>query len=332
MTQLASAIYPKFRENIWRFSEDGEKSYLITSDEAFEVDVDDVKTFLKIRSHCTGHNSIEDIARKSGVAADKVSSIIDSLREIGVTYPEVANEDSVDVTHKKWIAICDIWSEELKMNFIGNQLMEGKLPKEALIGWLIEMYHYISDFPDAIDVATQHAEGELKTLLIKYANEERHHNVFVLRTLENLGISQREVQSSTPMLSTRLVGFIMRDLFQTCPSSVLLMAALVEANEIEEDKVGLFNERMQQHYHTPDQAFKPYFDHQDIDAKLGHVRLLKDNLHLLHFKDKHTRDQVVNKLHDLKHAFDLMGLEITHYYQDLGGKYFPRQPIDFGAI
>jgi pyrroloquinoline quinone (PQQ) biosynthesis protein C len=329
---IYSKTYPKFRENIWRFSGDSEKAYLITSDEAFEVDSDDVKTFLKIRSHCTGHNNIADIANKSGIDVAKVESIINSLAEIGITYPAIEPDDSDDVVNKKFINLCEIWSEELKINFIGNKLMEGKLPREALIGWLIEMYHYISDFPAAIDVAVDHAEGELKTLLIKYANEERHHNVYVLRTLKNLCVKEEEVRGSTPMLSTRLVGFIMRDLFQLCPSSVLIMAALVEANEVEEDKLDIFNDKMKEHYNTPDKAFKPYFDHQDIDAKLGHVNLLKNNLHLLKFDSKETRDQVVNKLHDLKHAFDLMGLEIEDYYKDMAGKYFPRQPIYYGAI
>ena len=50
----------------------------------------------------------------------------------------------------------------------------------------------------------------------------------------------------------------------------------VEANEVEEGKLDIFNEKMKEHYNTPDKAFKPYFDHQDIDAKLGHVNLLKD--------------------------------------------------------
>lgn len=286
----------------------------------------------KIRSHCTGYNSIADISKKSGVDAIKVESIIESLSEIGIIHPSEESEETNEVVNKKFMNLCEIWAEELKINFIGNKLMEGKLPKEVLIGWLIEMYHYISDFPSAIDVAVSQAEGELKTLLCKYANEERHHNVYVLRTLNNIGITEEEVKSSTPMLSTRLIGFIMRDLFQLCPSSVLLMAALVEANEVEEDKLDVFNEKMKEHYNTPDKAFKPYFDHQDIDAKLGHINLLKENLHLLQFDSKKTRDLVVNKLHDLKHAFDLMGLEIEDYYKDMAGKYFPRQPIYFGAI
>ncbi len=332
MEKINLQHYPKFRENIWRFSHDNEKAYLITSDAAFEVDPNEVKIFLKIRPHCTGYNSITEISTKSGVEITKIKSIIDSLSEINIIYPTKESEDNTEVVNKKLMNLCNIWSEELKINFIGNKLMEGKLPKEALIGWLIEMYHYISDFPAAIDVAVNYAEGELKTLLIRYANEERHHNIYVLRTLLNLGIKEEEVKFSTPMLSTRLVGFIMRDLFQLCPSSVLLMAALVEANEIEEDKLDIFNEKMKRYYDTPDQAFKPYFDHQDIDAKLGHVNLLRDNLHLLQFDSKKTRDLVVNKLHDLKHAFDLMGLEITDYYKEMAGKYFPRQPIFFDAI
>ena len=168
--------------------------------------------------------------------------------------------------------------------------------------------------------------------MIKYANEERHHNVYVLKTLKNLGVKEEEVKSSTPLLSTRLVGFIMRELFKLSPSSVLLMAALVEAVDIDEKHIKRFHEKMKKYYDVPDDAFKPYFDHQEIDIKLGHANLLKNNLHLLKFKNLEIRDLIVNNLHDLKHAFDLMGIEIEDYYKELNGKYFPRQPIFYDAI
>lgn len=332
MEIIEREIYPKFRENIWRFTADRKKVYLITSDEAFEVDAEDAQSFIKIRPFCTGHNSLSDIAMKTGINIEKIESIIDALFDINLMHPTIHQEHDAEEIATKFSNICNVWSEELKINFIGNKLIEGQLPKKALIGWLIEMYHYISDFPAAIDVAAGCAEGELKKLLINYADEERHHNVYVLRTLANLGIKESEVISSTPMLSTRLVGFIMRELFQLCPSSVLLMAALVEANEFEEGQIDIFNAKMTEHYNLPDNAFKPYFEHQNIDAKLGHVNLLKNNLHLLTFNTVQTRDLVVNKLHDLKHTFDLMGIEIEAYYGNINGKYFPRQPIYFDAI
>ena len=48
--------------------------------------------------------------------------------------------------------------------------------------------------------------------------------------------------------------------------------------------------------------------------------------------DAHVLDQVVNKIHDLKHAFDLQGIEIKAYFTTLNGKYLPRQPVTFASI
>ena len=114
--------------------------------------------------------------------------------------------------------------------------------------------------------------------------------------------------------------------------SILLQPLKTSLGRLTYDQAALFNEQMKKHFNTPDNAFKPYFDHQDIDAKLGHVNLLRDNLHLLSFDSNKTRDLIVNKLHDLKHAFDLMSIEIEDYYSNKNGKYFPRQPIYFAAI
>lgn len=136
MKNTHAKAHPKFRENIWRFSSDGEKAYLLTSDEAFEVDANEARAFLKIRSYCTGHNNITDISEKSGIEIAKVKSIIASLAEIGVIYPAIEPDDNNEAVNKKFLRICELWPEELKVNFIGNRLMHGRLSKDS-IGWMV---------------------------------------------------------------------------------------------------------------------------------------------------------------------------------------------------
>ena len=48
-------------------------------------------------------------------------------------------------------------------------------------------------------------------------------------------------------------------------------------------------------------------------------------------RDEQTLHDIVNKLHDLKHAFDVQKLEIEHYYARKGN-YVPRQFVDFFAV
>ncbi|MFM7791165.1 MAG: hypothetical protein ACKO90_24675, partial [Microcystis panniformis] len=138
------------------------------------------------------HYSVEEIAQKSGLSPEDVTDILDSLDQIGVLRPTSEPEGKLDIEYvrnalKKG---CEIWSGELSDTYIGNEFAEGNLPKTVLIGWQLEMYHYVKDFPHAIDHGAKRATGKLKEVLLKYADEERGHEEFVVQTLQNLGLSR----------------------------------------------------------------------------------------------------------------------------------------------
>jgi len=65
---------------------------------------------------------------------------------------------------------------------------------------------------------------------------------------------------------------------------------------------------------------------------LGHSKLLEDNLELFSVAEPGALDRIVDKMHDLKHAFELQSSEIKSYYGNLSGMYFPRQPMTFSAL
>ncbi|MES2208203.1 MAG: hypothetical protein V4525_15570 [Pseudomonadota bacterium] len=326
-------MYPRLRENVWHINPQKEMATLITSKATFEVPTLPALEFLKMRSYCTGHYSIDDIAVKSGLKTDDVNALLGSLKPAEIIYfSEAAENPSIEHVRDAFMRACKIWSDELRISYIGNEFAAGKLPKPALVGWLIEMYHYIKDFPYAIEHAAHCATGELKKILTQYANEEKGHEKFVLDTLVNLGLSRSEVETSIPLLSTRLVGFLMRELFELEPSSVLMVAAVIEAQEFNEEQIAEFKVSLAEHYHVDAKAFDPYFKHQQIDVGLGHAELLESHLDLIEIQDRKCLDQVANKIHDLKHAFDLQGIEIKAYFNRLDGKYFPRQPVNFESI
>ena len=327
--------YPRLRENVWHVQPDAAESFLITTDGSFQVPTDEVLTFLRVRSHCTGFNSLDEIAAKSAVPLEKIKSILTALQEIDLVIPPDqagAPPPSVDLARDKAIKICKIWAEELKQSYIANQLAGSALPKTVLVGWLIEMYHYIKDFSYAIEHGARVATGPLRTLLERYAREERGHEEFVTSTLTNIGLSRAEVERSSPLPSTRLIGFIMREMFALEPASTLMMAALVESQEFDAGGVADFEKVLEEQYQLPAGAMAPYFKHQQIDTDLGHSRLLEDNIQLFSVTDPEKLDAIVNKLHDLKHSFDLQGTEIKSYYNDMQGRYLPRQPIGFHAL
>lgn len=327
-------MFPKLKENVWHIDPQQDSALLITSRNRFQVPTAAALQFLRMRSYCTGWHSLEDIADQSGLALDDVNALLGSLAPAGIVYSATDEGCPLSTEHVRDVLLraCGIWSDELRLSYIGNEFAAGALPKAVLIGWLLEMYHYIRDFPDALEHAAAHANGKLKDVLRRYADEERGHEGFVLQTLVNLGLSKIEVTTSIPLLSTRLVGFLMRELFELEPASTLMVAAVIEAQEFDAAQIARFKARLHEHYGVDVRAFDPYFRHQEIDVSLGHAALLASNIDLIEINDAQVLDQVVNKIHDLKHAFDLQGIEIKAYYTTLNGKYLPRQPVTFESI
>lgn len=319
---------PRLRENLWQVSPDEPLAFVDTPDGSFTVPTGQALAFLAIRAHCTPHNSVAEIAARSGVPVAEVAAMLASLQDIGL----IGARGDGDVTARLQRMIA-LWSHELARDFIGNALIAEDLPRSVLVGWLLETYHYVRDFPEAIaQAAAQAADGPLRMLLHRYAEEERGHEHFVLETLENIGLSRAEVIASRPLVSTRMIGFLMRDLFAIAPAAVLLMAGLVEAQDLPEGEVTAFQAEMEARYELAPGALAPYFAHQAIDSQLGHQRLFADHAELFDLRDPALLDRVIDRLHDLKHGFDLQGLEIRHYYGAQQGAYLPRQPMELAAI
>ena len=325
--------FPKFRHNLWTFSEGTDMARLIVSHSKFDVPVDEAREFLEIRSFCTGHNSLESVSSKSGVSLARVEAIIGSMSEARILHLpfESLNDLSIADVRSVILSACQLWSEQLRDHNISVEIVNGELPRRVVIGWLLETYHYIKAFPKALAYASEHAEGELKDVIIKYAEQEKGHEAFIAACLENLGLSIEEIEASIPLVSTRAIDLLMKEMFALEPCTVLMVARLVEAYEIEEDSIDHFKTLLENKYQIDGSAVDPLFAHARIDEEMGHAKLLEENLHLLEFRDINHVHDVINKLHDFKHAIDLQGLEIKDYYSKTGN-YFPRQYVDYFAI
>jgi hypothetical protein len=175
------------------------------------------------------------------------------------------------------------------------------------------------------------SKGELKNILQKYAKEEKGHEVFILETLMSAGFKKSEIESSTPLVSTRAIQMILEDLFSFEPISVFIVASIIESEEYHEESKRNFCHSMKKLYGFSESIWEPFFNHIEIDTKLEHQHLLFKYKHYLKMINRKKLDILVNKLHDLKHAFDLQALEIKDHYSKTGC-YIPRQFVGFSSI
>src|SRR3990167_9408982 len=149
-------MFPKFRHNLWTtYEDDPEITYLTLSHGTFEVSTQDVSRFLKIRSFCTGHNTVADIAEKSSMPDQEVLSIVNSMQEIDAFHLpckplQTLSKEEIVYTLE---AATNIWAEQLADTYISRDIFAGKTSKNVVLGWLLETYHYVKLFPTALEIA-----------------------------------------------------------------------------------------------------------------------------------------------------------------------------------
>jgi hypothetical protein len=329
------SIFPKFRHNLLTTYDDNpDVTYLRVSHAQFEIPTTQAKEFLNIRTFCTGHNDLEEIAKKSKMPKKRVKSILKSLitnnviRPKSIKFENYSPEEIQDIL----LTVTGMWAEQLEETYIAANIKNGKETRNTLVGWLLETYHYIKDFPAIILAGAAHATGELKRVLEQYAAQEKAHEKYVLDVLLKLGFKKEEVEISIPLVSTKLIHLLMKELVVIVPSACLLIARMVEADgEASLEQLIQFADEVEKHYKLEPGTCASLTKHTLIDHRAGHAVLAQKYRHLLKMPSGNCMDFVVNSLHDIKHAFDNQSLEIKDYYNK-SGNYIPRQFVDRYSI
>jgi hypothetical protein len=325
---------PKFIHNLWTpYDDDPLHIQLRTSKGYFEVDKIDAALFLKIRSLCTGNRTQEEIAVLTKIPIAKVNEIIDSLASIGT----IRQEEDIQLIsdndfRNKLLIACEMWGEQLAETNLFLEILSGNHPVNVFKGFLLETYHYIKDFPEILHCAAEKAiDSNLKEEIFNYYLQELGHESFIMLDLMKLGFSEKEVENSVPLVSTQTIIWLMKDLFERFPFTVFLVAKVIEADDFDENLGDEIRDSIQTNLQVDRSTLDGLIEHMKVDYSLGHSQLLEKNLQYIIFEEKEAIHFVINRIHDIKHAFDLQKLEIIQYYTQ-EGNYIPRQRVDYFGV
>lgn len=313
-------MLPCLRENVWCIDPNQPTAFLMTSTATFEVPTEVALRFLRLRSWCTGLNSLDRIADRSALPIDEVEDLLRWLEPAGIIRWSVGDSppgDPLEILARA----CRLWNDEHRIASLGSAIASGTVAQPVVRGWLLEQYHLTIDLPAAVEHGASRANGRLRGLLLDVAAQERGREKPVRQALTELGVSGMEVDSSIPLLSTRLVGFLMRELFELEPWSVLMVLAVTELRASAGETAN-----------TSEGPLSPYLHELKVHAGLGHAGLLEANSELVTVDDSRRVDRALNMVHDLMHAFDLQRQEVMSYFGSLDGKYFPRQAVSLASI
>lgn len=123
----------------------------------------------------------------------------------------------------------------------------------------------------------------------------------------------------------------MEDLFIKYPITVFLLSRIIEADEFSEENAEFVRSKIKEHFNLDRNSLDKLMLHAKVDFDLGHSNLIYKNKSLITLEDKNDAHFILNRIHDIKHAFDLQKIEIIEYYNHTGN-YIPRQKVDFFGV
>ena len=201
---------------------------LYTSTDRYGVPIDDAFRFLRIRTHCTGFHTVATISHRTDVPLDELMKILDSLEAVNLFYPEGNDLELVDSSQAQEVLIraVDLWACEMQWTFLGRELLVGGLNKNTVIGWLLEAYHEARELSEALDAFVHRVANNIRSAIAGCVAQWADAKSYILASLGKLGLSEREVETSVPLLATRLVGFLVRELFELEPVTALMVLSI----------------------------------------------------------------------------------------------------------
>lgn len=327
--------YPKLRHDLWySYQEQSNIFHLIVPGAMYEIPRLEAAKFLKIRPYCTGHNNIQEISKRSHISVSAIKGMIRSLQEIGVLHHPVIDEHKIEpsLIYNRLEEACLAWREQLKQTYIANDIMQLRSTKRVVMGWMLETYHYIKQFPFALSAGIDHTKNPtFKKFLMKYAAQEKGHERYIENCLIKMGFTSNEVRAGNCLVSTGLIHKQMLEMVRYEPLAVLPISLMIESLEYEEEELSRTYEEIALFYGFERTTFQDFLHHMKVDFQLGHGKIFSECKELLKEISVEKINSIVNSLHDLKHCFDLQSLEIKKHYEKKG-TYMPRQYISFFGI
>ena len=171
------------------------------------------KLILDCRARLNGAESIDDIARVSGISTPELERALSALAERGLVIDTqaVLNAQSTDQLVESFVVESRFWSREVLTTRFFRRLRAGDAPPNLLTGWVIEVFHYAAAANEYTAAAVAYCHDNITTrrrLADRYF-EQHQESEILLKGLVAAGMESSRVVKSFPLASTRaLINFL----------------------------------------------------------------------------------------------------------------------------
>ncbi|MDP9151251.1 MAG: iron-containing redox enzyme family protein [Myxococcota bacterium] len=149
---------------------------------------------------------------------------------------------------------------------------DGQLPKDVVVGWVIESYHIVHQAHNFLSTAIAHAHGSLQRRLAEYHMQEYRHDRFFSRALESVGIDEGELRTSIPLSFTSATINLMNRWASADTLSFIAGIFIFEGNQRSQDA---YMERLRD-YGFPEAFVEGQAQHNEINLAENHVNITRE--------------------------------------------------------
>lgn len=327
--------YPRLRHCTMLDMGAGTPLRLIVGEEYFDLSEEEGARddFLRLKSLLDGRHSLDEIAARTGLPMADVRGVVAALGACGLLRQEarLALVPAAELLPRLKATLA-MWRRQIGYHKLFEGLVEGRLRREVLQGLFIETYHVVRLAAQHIATAVAAAEDpRLRDMLSAYLADELGHEGMLLETCVNLGCRRAHVTAAHPTVGTLSLVNMLCDLGRRDTLAYIAGTTLFEALPGDELEGEAGVAALAAGYGVPRAAFGPALRHLQMDAGAGHSSLLDQALDGADALPAERVHNIVNMLHDLKHAYDLHHDQILHYYGDISN-YIPRPRVDYFSL
>jgi len=193
---------------------EAEEAVVVESDEAtLAYEGSSAALMRRVHRMLDGSCTLEEVARSAGVTPEILAATLAPLTEENLLLDGAAAEDarSPAAFLTAFSQECAFYRKEIYAQPFWRQMLAGKASPKVVLGWGIEMYHYVSAANEhmATSVAYCRERFAWRHRLIKHYVEEHDHDAMFLSGLVACGLEEDRVKNAPALPSTRtLINFL----------------------------------------------------------------------------------------------------------------------------
>jgi hypothetical protein len=220
------------------------------------------------------------------------------------------------------------WKARLFAHPLWQGLVEGTLPREIFLGWLIESYHFIDGVSLRLPMMiSRSADWRIRRHFVRHFSEEYDHRHFFLTSLAAAGFDLPDVINRPPLPGTAAVLNCMREAARRDPLAYAACSAFLESTGVDRDNARRFFDRLRQGYDLPgSQVVRPLLEHVGLDEDYGHGSFIEKICGEFGEISRARVDAALSAASMLTETLQFWSQDILEFYKTPSAKYRGPRP------